>query len=96
MTKISDLIYDYETLTVDELSKRYYREDLSKRDLVGITRYFVNNMRPHHVVPGGEWLKLCGIVDYWDQHRDISDRQAIYAISTVKDRIGEVEQHDLF
>lgn len=90
MNTLNDLIYAYEIASVDELSDLYYRDILTQKDIIRISRYFVNNIPRNHKINGNVWMTVCGIIHWYDEHNNsMTDAQAIYLVANVKNNIHE-------
>ena len=92
---LTDLVYAFEIASEDVLVELYLDDELSARDIIKISRYFINNLDEHHTVNGNVWNTMCGIIDFWNNSNTdpleqfITDNQAIYLIGNLKRNIHQ-------
>lgn len=56
---------------------------ISQRDLIRVGRYLVDNLDRSHGIPGDQHNTMCGIIDWYREHGDITHRQKIYLFNAV-------------
>jgi hypothetical protein len=46
-------------------------------------------------VPGGDWVKLCGILHDWKTYRDLTDKQRRWLVVTVANHLDAIVKYEL-
>ena len=93
-----DLQYIFETFSKDELISAYYNGDLRLKHIATFGRYFTTRVirNGYHSMNGNTWATCCGILDQYYRsntkasERDLSNKQAVYLITNIKDNIADI------
>lgn len=96
MNPLNDLLYAFEIANVDQLVDLYDQGHLTQKEIIQLAIYFVNNLKPNHLVNGSVWNNICGIIDWSRQHHELTNKQIIYVISNIAENVSQVNQNDMF
>lgn len=90
MALLGDIIYHLETTeNIDHL-------DLTDRDCIKTAKYLIMNLQDHHQIPGDIYYQFIGILDWYQEHNFITDKQWYWLMVNLwryidqRDMVGEV------
>lgn len=90
MALLGDIIYHLEiTEDIDLL-------DLTDIDCIKATKYLIKNLQSNHQIPGDVYYQFIGIMDWYQEHKFITDKQHYWLLINLwkyinqRDMVGEI------
>lgn len=89
MALLGDIIYHL------EIAEDINQLDLSQGDCIKASQYLVNNLQINHQIPGNVYYQFIGILDWYNEHKFITDKQWYWLMCNLweyidqRDMVGE-------